>query len=318
MDLDLQSRCDLFIRNYKALMAKYKMSFDYMTGAAVLLYTLNNYDVNVERIDEASNLIKKNTGLFSDFRGNEKQILITKMVLSDDMEGYLTKVIECHNILKKSKSFASGFSILLCIQIVDKVDPIDYEKYINKTKEVHEMMKKNHKWITAAEDTPFAAMLAIAGKDIDVLEAEMEEEFNILVANFKKTFVDKNCIQTISHVLCLVEGDPIDKCNKVSSLYNALKNDKRKVDTYGVVALATLTDELSLCLENISAIDDYLSKIKEFSRLKMSGAMRRMYAIFLSGNNNVQELSAMHSTLSMTIAAEMCMMLICMTTLNMI
>lgn len=318
MDTQLKEKCDLLVKNRKTITDAFSWDSTLMSLSAAALYTSAGLLADKKRLKECDAIVKTKTSAFSEFRGNVKIPLICKMALSDAPEKYFENVETIYNLLNKSKWIGSEYKILAALTICDHVEESEYVQIVNKTNEIYSRMKQEHKWLTSDEDTPFAAILAVSGLDVDKLIEEMELNFAIL----KKTFHDSNAVQSLSHVLALNEQSAEVKCAKVESIYNELKAMKHRFGSgYELATLGTLTmlDMGDKQVANLIAeIDDYLKGQKGFGDFALGPKERRLYAAQLVLNQygaegNTADSVILGSMLALTIAIEVCMM-ICVTT----
>lgn len=317
MDAQLKEKCDLLVKNRKTITDVFSWDSTLMSLATAALYTSAGLVADKNQLKECETIVKAKTGAFSEFRGNAKVPLICKMALSGHPEKYFENVETIYKLLNKSKWIGSEYKILAAITICDHVEESEYEVIVNKTNEIYSCMKQEHKWLTSDEDTPFAAILAVSGMDVDKLIKEMELNFAIL----KKTFHDSNAVQSLSHILALNEQSAEEKCAKVESIFNELKAMKHRFGSgYELATLGTL---IMLDMEEnqianlITEVDDYLKGQKGFGDFVLGSTERRLYAAQLVLNHCRPEESKVDSVilgsmLALTIAIEICM-LICVT-----
>lgn len=322
MDTELKNNCDLLVKNRKILSDAFSFDSSYMTYASALLFMGEHLEVNKDYAKQCNDIIKKNTGMFSEFRGNVKQPVICKMMLSGNPEAYFQKINKALEVLRKIKWTGDEYRILAAIVICDHAEEDQFEMYVERTMTLYKRMKEEHSILTGTEDIPFAALLAVSDLDIDKLLVDMEETFKIL----KTKFHDGNAVQSLSHVLCLDEAPAEVKCDRVMKIFDELKAIKHKYSTgLGLASLGTLgmldmsEKQIADC---IAETDTYLKSQKGFGDLALGATERRMFAsqIVLEtyGNKNSTAGSVvLTSMLALTIAIEICMLiciLSCVTT----
>ena len=314
MNTELKEKCDLLAKNRKTITSAFAWDSGRMSLAAATLFTGSGLTADRDKLKECEAIIKSKTNALSEFRGNVKMPLICKMALSDDPKKYFDNVETVYKLLNKSKWIGNEYKLMAATTICDHADVSDYEMLINKTNEIYSRMKQEHKWLTSDEDIPFAAMLAVSGRDVDKLIDEMELNYKIL----KGKFHDSNAVQSLSHILALDEQPAEVKCAKVESVFNELKAMKHKYGTgYELATLGTLTmlDIQEKEVANLIAeTDDYLKEQKGFGNFALGAKERRLYAAQLVLNQYGPEDTkvdgvVLGSMLALTIAIEICMIL---------
>lgn len=320
MDNVLMEICDLFAENRQALCNAYKWDSGLMNLAAACIPTSLGKKADMECIRKCEAILKARTGVFSEMRGNVKTALLCRMSLADDGEKYFDMVEDVYRRLNKSRWMGSEYKILAAMTICDH----SYEnadEYILRTNEIYERMKKEHKWLTSHEDIPFAAMLAVSDRDIDEMSVEMEKIFDIL----KCSFSDSNAVQSLSHVLTLESSGAEEKCRRVTEIFAGLKDAHH---TFGagyelavIGTLAMLPLSVDDIVQQVIDADDYLKSKDGFGSLSLGDTARRMYAALMVINvfrshDSMKDNTVLSSMLSMTIAVEICMIIMITTCIN--
>lgn len=318
MEQELMDRCDLFAVNHSLLSSQFKWESDLMNYAAATVYTSQMKEIEPERMKECLAVLKSKTGELSEYRGNIKTTLLSKMALSDDPASYFDRVEQVYKLLHKSVWMGNEHKLLAAVTICEHKQPEEYQKYVDRTNEIYDCMKKKHSWLTSDEDIPFAAMLAVSDLSIDRMIENMEEMYAVL----KKEFYDNNAVQSLSHVLCLVPESSEVKCEKVIQIYHELKARKHKFGSgYELTILGALT-ALPLSVEQIVdrviEADDYLKSKKGFGDLGLGSSNRRLYAALMVMDTYKKDCTTkgdilLGSVLTMTITMEICLIIAIMT-----
>lgn len=312
MNQQLQEKCQLFIANRDAIKENFKWENEYIIPACSMLYTEKDTLADKEALMQCNDIVKKEAGIFSNFRGNVKMVLITKMELSDNPKQYFDKVVKIYNLLKKDKWCASEYTVIAAMTIADYEGDSEPEEIVEKVRILYAQMKENHPFLTSEEDTSFAALLAMSElEELEVLE-EMEICFNAL----KPKFSSSNAVQSLSHILALDTRDTEAKCRGVLELYELLKKKGKKYDSSSLSILGGLNmidlpnEEL---VSEIVEVDEYLKKQKGFGVFGIGGSQRLLYATALVMNSYTSERTNMQamvltSTVAVMIAEQMAMM----------
>lgn len=315
MNVEMKERCDLLVKNRECISKAFHWESGMMLLTAASIFTESGKLADVEELKNCERIIKTQTSLFSSFRENAKMPLICYMALSEDPEDYFLKVQEVYQLLKAGKWSGNDYIMLAAMAIVNHARPAEYIQYVADTQVIFSRMKEDHKWLTSGEDIPFAAMLAVSDLVIPDMMDEAEKNYDLL----SKSFHDKNVIQSLSHVLAINDADAAVKCERVKVIYNRLKDEKHKyasgfeMAVLGSMLITGLSDEE--IVSGIIEADEYLRGEKGFGNFTLGGSLRRMYAAqtildVYRKNDDKAHTEILGSSLAVTIAAEICMILI--------
>lgn len=312
MNQKLQEKCQLFVANKEVIEKEFKWENSYVIPASSMIFTEKDVAVDGRKLEECNDIVKKEVSVFSNFRGNVKMVLISKMALSDHPKAYLDKVVKIYDLLKKHKVSATEYTALAAMVIADNDAVTEPEEVVEKVKNLYDQMKKNHPILTSSEDVSFAALLAMSELTEDVVLKEMEVCYKALLPKFSSS----NAVQSLSHILALDTRDAEEKCNDVVELYELLKENKKKYDSSaisvlgGLIMLGVEKDEL---VSNILEVDAYLKEQKGFGFWGVGEKQRLLYATSLvmnwytSGNDKMQ-VTMLTSSVAVMIAEQMAML----------
>ncbi len=276
MDRETESKCLKLVENYRALAAENKLQFTEMVLACAGIYLAAGKEPDPDRIKACKKLLKSKAGIFSNFRGSDELLVCCKMALAPDPERYFESVERAYQRLK---TFFSGEQTALAAMIL--AEQGDSESLAEKTKQIYKEMKAAHPWLTSENDLPFAALMAVSGKNASAVYAEAEEIYAFLNGKLK---ADKSTRQMLSHILAIRSGRPEEKCEKLCALAEGLKAAGHSLGREGRLAvLGILTDSAlptETLLERICETDDFLKQYKPFRGLFGVGRnCRRMFAV---------------------------------------
>lgn len=244
------------------------------------LYTERDKEVDVDNIRYAKDLIKKHTGLFSNFRGSVQLVYATMLSLAENPEIKLEKALKAYNSLK-NEFWSTQYLPISAFVIADLADPVDYAAISKRAKDLFRVMKQEHPFLTSGEDVTFAVMIALSGLRIDLAINEMERCYQVL----KGDFFSKNSVQSISHVLTLSDENTADKCRRVVDIFNGLRSRGYKFGTgnelaiLGVLSLGS--KDINKVINDIIRVDDFLQSKKRFGIFGIGRPQRMMYAAIL-------------------------------------
>lgn len=309
MKESLQKRCELFLENQEKLRRMFRWESSYMHPLCAAILSARDVKADTEKLEECRLLLKRHTGVFSIFRGTATLPVITMLSLSENPEERLEKTKTLYELLKKH-FFTSEYLPIVAVMIAEQADLEEYESLAEKTRSIYDLMKQEHPFLTSSEDSPYAAMMALSGRN----EKELIEETERCYQGLKEEFSSGNALQALSHVLALGEGETSEKCRRVLELYQCLKEEGHRygkgyeLATLGV--LAPLHGEIPGFAQEIAEIDDFLKYQKGFGIFGVGAKQRLMYAGMLAMSDHVNsalsgmETAAQLSTLSLVIAEQ--------------
>lgn len=313
MDKQIESKCLKLVENYRILSEGNKLEFKEMLLACAGIYLAAGQEPDMDRIRECKKLLKSKVGIFSNFRGTDEILVRCKMALSEDPERYFESL---EREYRRIKSFFSGEQTALAAMILAEAGTSEKEP-AEKAKQIYKEMKDAHPWLTSESDLPFAALMAVSGKDAAAVYAEAEEIYAILRKDLK---AERDTLQMLSHILAIRSGRAEEKCEKVCALAAGLKEAGHslgrgdRLAILGILADSDLpTDTL---IERICETDDFLKEHKPFHGLLGVGReCRRMFAVqmvqaSLSGEDSLGASAMMTASVELAIITMILMMII--------
>ena len=312
MDAQIESKCRNLVENYRILAAGNKLEFSEMTLACAGIYLAEGVRPDVNRVKECKKILKSKAGIFSNFRGSDELLVRCKMALAPDPELYFESVEKAYQLLR---TFFSGEQTVLAAMIMAEQDYT--EGLAEKTKEIYQKMRQAHWWLTSQNDLPFAALMAVSGRDAVSVYAEAEQIYNLLKGNLR---ADKNTLQMISHILAIRSGSVNAKCEKIFALAEGLKKAKHSPGRGSRLAILSLLADSDLpnelLIERIGETDNYLKQFKPFHGFFGVGRQcRRMYAVqmvysVLSSEESLGSSAMMTASVELAIVIMILMMII--------
>ncbi|MCR4716858.1 MAG: DUF4003 domain-containing protein [Lachnospiraceae bacterium] len=319
MNIEIQNKCDLLVKNRELIESKVKLGNPLMTTVAALIFTEKNVTVDVDKFAECKKLLEKNTGTFSGFQAISKVAVISKLALADNPEDYLNKLKNVYEKLGKGMISNAAFIVQASISIVDAKRDAEVDALKEKFDDLYKRMKKEHPLLTDHRDISFIANLALTNKDVDTIIKEMEECYDYLKKDLKVK-IGNNEIQGVSEILALTDGDMKEKCDKIASLYDTFTAHKTK---YGKVnneyaSLGVLIDinkDKDELVDEIIETANYIKGHKGFGNLSISDKIRLMFAAMLTSSvynaDNANAVgSAMNSSVAVVIAEQLMVLII--------
>lgn len=308
MRSSLSNLCNSFIENRDALKETFFWGSSYIYPVAAAVFVDKRKTAEVEHLEKCHEILKDNTGFFSNFRNYIKLPMVSMMAVSSDPEDKLKKVLSVYELLKQH-FFSSNYLPLASMTISDFVEPVHYEAVARRTRRIYDLMKQEHPFLTSGEDSVFAALLALSNASDEVIVQNTEECYDIL----KPQFFSSNAVQSLSHVLALCEGDAEMKCSRAMDLFYKLKDQGYKYGTGYELAtlgvLAMLPADLGTIADDTVQVAEYLAGQRGYGILGMTKRQRLMHAglivtsDYLDQNTSIQA-AAVSSTISLIIAQQ--------------
>ena len=277
MDRQIETRSLNLVENYRILSEENKMEFPEMVLACAGIFLAAGVTPDMNRVAECKKLLKSKAGIFSNFRGSDELLVRCKMALSADPELYFENL---EREYQRIKTFFSGEQTVLAAMILAEQGS-SVEDLAEKTKQIYKDMKEAHPWLTSENDLPFAALMAVSGRDASSVYAEAEEIYALLGKNLH---ADKDTRQMLSHILAIRSGSAEEKCEKLCALADGLKaaghslGRGSRLAILGILADSTLPT--ASLVERICETDDFLKQYKPFHGIFGVGKdCRRMFAV---------------------------------------
>ena len=272
----MENKCLKLVENYRILAAGNKMEFTEMLLACAGIYLAAGREPDMDRVKECKKLLKSKAGIFSNFRGSDELLVRCKMALAPDPALYFESVEREYQHIK---TFFSGEQTVLAAMILAEQDGSG--SLAEKTKSIYKEMKEAHPWLTSEDDLPFAALMAVSGRDASAVYAEAEEIYALLKEKLK---ADKNTMQMLSHILAIRSGRAEEKCEKLCALAAGLKAAGHSLGRGGRLAILGILADSGLpadtLVDRICEADDFLKQHKPFHGLFGVGReCRRMFAV---------------------------------------
>ena len=277
MDRQIETRSLNLVENYRILSGRNKMEFPEMVLACAGIFLAAGVTPDMNRVAECKKLLKSKAGIFSNFRGSDELLVRCKMALSANPELYFENLVREY---QRIKTFFSGEQTVLAAMILAEQGS-SVEDLAEKTKQIYKDMKEAHPWLTSENDLPFAALMAVSGRDASSVYAEAEEIYALLGKNLH---ADKDTRQMLSHILAIRSGSAAEKCEKLCALADGLKaaghslGRGSRLAILGILADSTLPT--ASLVERICETDDFLKQYKPFHGIFGVGKdCRRMFAV---------------------------------------
>lgn len=323
MDERLRQRCELLARNRETISKTLKWDYNVMYTAAAGIFTAEGVEVEAETLKECRRVLKESEGIFSDFRAHLMVPIVCRMAMSGDPAEYLRKLKAAYKAVQDGRLLGSEYRVGAAMILAERVPEHAYGEYAAKTGEVLKALNREHRILTGDEDTPFAALLAVAGGGTPAVAEEAERCYRILAGRFW----DKDAVWTLAQVLALFPGDAESKCRKTIAVFDEMKDRGQKYGKGREIAMLGLMTALDEPAEVIAAqideADDYMREEKPFRGLAMDAKTRAMFAAQVVLDTNLPPETraddlAVNTALQIAIMIEICVLVTVLCTTNML
>lgn len=308
---ELQVLCGNFIKSRDVLKAAFMWEDAAMVSACASVFMNNDTVPDENRLKEAGQLIKKNTGVFSSFRGNAKLPLVSMLAVSDRPQEKMGKIQAAHQALK-NQFYSSEYLALVSAMLADMIEEGRYEQIAERGKSIYKRMKEEHPFLTSGEDSVFAVLLALSDRGEEELVSDMETCYK----NLKKDFPSGNARQSLSHVLTFSGLEAGEKCGRVCGIYDGLKNAGARYGMNYELAtlgsLALLPVGVEIIVNEMLEVNQFLGTQKGYGMLGIDKKTRLMHASMIvsklhNENSSGTEAAALTGTLSFVAAQQAAM-----------
>ncbi len=309
---EVRRRCELLIQNRDTMNEAFKWGNSLLNLSAAYMITSKERRTDVATLKQCKDLIKEKTSTFSNFKGNANCAITAMLAVSLNAELLLADGMRVHEMFK-TKLRDSAYLPMASMSVARLVSLERQEEIVDKTKEIYDRIKKEHPFLTSAEDSSFCALLALSEKSVEELVTEAEACYRFLTEH---TRYQKNSVQSLSHVLALYDGTAEEKCEKVMELYETLKACGLKYGTnyelpmLGILAMTNKNYEA--LAEELAEVSTWLSKQKGFGFWGyVSVRQRLMFAGMLlqerEEQNAVSETALIQSSIATVVAQQAAM-----------
>ena len=293
----MNEKINLFLENNKAL-EDVKGSwglYGFQIKSSALTCTMKNQRVDTDRINLALDIIKKNTSMFSNFRGINKLTTAITISFEDDMEYSLKEIISIYDKLK-DEFFTNEYLVMAAQVIFNARYRVNVDDSVRNTRVAYDYMKKHHRFLTGQEDIANAAIIATTSANLEETFNEIEESYQYLKDN---RISYSNNIQSLSHILSLINLPSIQKCDEVLAMNSIMKEKNVPLKDYFIPMLGIITflaDNKEDFAMNIADVSMNLKKEKGFGNFALGSNFRNMISATLVSidyldtlDNNIKE-----------------------------
>ena len=305
------ARCKNLIKNKETMKSVFTWEDGLTHLACAGIFINKEQTANEEMLLQCKDILKRNTGIFSNFKSTAKPMIIAMLASNENPQLLMERGLKVYDLLKE-EFMSSVYLPIAAMIIAQYADEARYEELAQRTRRIYKQMRADHPFLTSGEDSTFCALMALLDKPDEVLLGDAEECYKTLKSNF----FSSNAVQSLSHVLAMCDGEPKIKCQRTMELFQKLKEAGHKygtsyeLPTLGVLAMADGNqDEI---VAEMAEIDQWLSEQKGFGFFSsISAKQRLMYAGMIAQqdyiNDKMMQSAAVNGVISLIVAQQAAM-----------
>ena len=297
MRASLQRLCDEFIANREIVRKQFKFESTYLYPICANIFCARNVPARAESLAAAKALLKEKTGVFSNFRGNLVGPISAMLAAGNSPENRMDQALENYHALRE-RFHSSEYLALAAFLLADMGIGSRALDAVDRGRTLYDRMKKEHRFLTSAEDSVFAVLMAFSEKSDDDLIEDAEACFRIV----KSHFSGGNAAQSVSHVLALSPGTAEEKTARLIRLYDGIRAAGGK---YGkdyhlstLAAVSVLEGDEAQIVRDILDVDAFLKEQKGYGVFGLDRKTRMMHAAMIVSDDYCAEDAALSAMLT--------------------
>ena len=153
----LKGYCDLFMENRDVVKSCFSMESTYLYPVCAAIITDRDMRMNPERLKRCRDLLKEQTGTFSQFRGNARLAMIAMMSVDSNPNVRLKNAQQVYDHLKDYFR-GSAYLCVAAMVIADLVDPGYYKQMAEHTRHIYGLLKSTERICFSCKLTQFIIM----------------------------------------------------------------------------------------------------------------------------------------------------------------
>lgn len=240
MQLQLVEKLKLVENHYHILQKAFKWEQGLYHHFIALVAMQKNRSIDVERIKQAQQVIKNETGVFSEMRAHNYILSALISLESNTVESVFHEIQRCEGVLKAAGFKNSQNLIFASFALYRCSEHADIVELSQKAFRLYKEMQTNHPWLTNTDDYSMSIMIAYSNIPLEKCETIYQQ---LTQVGFSKS----NELQALSHILSFSDRTMYEVVNRCLALKEAVKANKLntysgKYSVYGIVSLISLED----------------------------------------------------------------------------
>lgn len=273
-------RTEQFMENRKRIERIFRMSTPQVQCLCALLLGLDDRDADMESIRRGKKILKRNTGIFSAFRGLGMAPAAIKIGEYTDGEQRLNFAKDNLRKLRTAGFAPTDYlcpAAFLMAKAHDRADAV--------AKDAHEQyleMRHAQRILTGGEDVMFAVLFAMYNAKKDVIFPRADVATDLLSGRFGRT----NAVQMASFAIALSDQPADLLALRTERLYDAVRTagekNREMLDLPILAFLAGLDVPEKETAALIVELSAYLREQKGYSPMRIGRSQRLVYATALA------------------------------------
>ena len=307
----MQEKLTSYTNNYNHLndAIKWKVSDKKILMTIASMYTMNNKELDIEKMLQIADQIKEQAGLFSALKSYSRFTTAASLdVKFDDPEKQINTLFRLYDKFKEAKFKSGVYTYLAATIVLTNTDSnLKQEEVITRAKEVYDGMKQEHLFLTGTNDYSLAVLLVYEQQaDIIRLIETFYHELN------QNGFWKGNDLQFLSHILTLDNDSSIEELvSRSAFVMNSFKKTgiRAKQMYYPIIGMLALLPQDEFNMTEINQMYDTLGNQKGFKWQKDMNLIMAV-ALYVSeklDNPNLAQAS-IHTTLETILQAQQAVM----------
>jgi Protein of unknown function (DUF4003) len=263
------------------------------------LYVTNNKVYGGDRFEEMADFIKKEVGVFSTLKSHHRFTFAAMLdTRFPNPEEKFTDFIQVYEALVE-EGFSRGTYTYIAAMVVITEEGNSAE-LASRAMNVYKEMRQKHFFLTGQSDYPLAMLLAQREQNTAAIVDHIESLYEKLN---QSGFYKGNDLQTMSHILSLVEDVSLDELvTRSTEMFDTLKEDgiRPKSRFYPQIAMLAFMKNGK---EQITQVKEILESLNSDKLFKWQKDINFMMAVTLHLSDQMENSSLLHTNLSTTIEA---------------
>ena len=292
MKQSLERLSEQFVSAQKTISRVQPLLSMYAYPVCAELFVERGVEPDLKKLKKCERILIKKAGLFSDFSGTSSLVIIALLSMSDDPEAMYDRLKDARDLVRRYFPPVPDYVALAAIVLNEEEDQAKWEDIARKAADIYNGLKKKHRILTSGGDILLSLILARSGREREDVTADAKACAKLLSAHE----LDPKTLQSLCRVLSLADGDPEEKCDRFTRLYDLLKDHGRKygkeyqIPMLGLAAM--LPEDMEDVAQDILDVDNYLSKEDMYKGIvpKYSKTVRLMHAaMVVAGSGGSQQ-----------------------------
>ncbi|GEM_PF-4929851 len=284
MDIRRQELCELMTQNRMVTKAVSRSQDIEFSSLCATVATCERKELDSDKIAYATQLIRKNRFLGSEFLPGSRMVLSTCLKMEPDEETLINRVINIDKMLMKEMLPSHHLSLTAMMIARANLDESRDPEIVKGIGEQYKVLRERFPFLVSDNDCCAAAMAVLDGKDADKFGDEMEASLQKL----RKHALSKKVLIPLAQLCALSKMSVEEKTERFRTMLEMLEDANIPVGTEdydfaAIGALAMASHDLERSVKNVRDILGYINEHQNLHRFSRSIRNRRrtLYAIFL-------------------------------------